>query len=70
MKQYLMVCDETSMEKLAAVFRENIQFVEVQGMSMTQNAQYNVLVTPVIPPVSADTPDTSTQVEPCCGTST
>ncbi len=69
MKQYLMLCDETGMEKLVGVFRESIQFVEVQGMA-TENQSYNVLVTPVIPPVSADTPDTSTQVEPCCGTST
>ncbi len=69
MKQYLMLCDETGMEKLVAVFRESIQFVEVQGMA-TENQSYNVLVTPVIPPVSVETPDTSTKAEPCCETST
>ena len=52
MKQYLMLCDEKSVEILKAVFRsEALQFLEVQGMVKQGNA-YNALLTPIIPPVN------------------
>lgn len=50
MKQYLMLCDERGMEILRSVF-QNIQFLEVQGMNMSPANQFNLLVTPIIPPV-------------------
>lgn len=53
MKQYLMLCDEAGINSLKAVFRpESVQFIEVQGMGVDAGKQFNILVTPVLPPVN------------------
>lgn len=65
MKQYLLVCDETTMTKLDGLL--GLQFIEVQGMNVP-NQNVNVLVTPIIPPVP---PVISSDISPstqddCC----
>lgn len=51
MKQYLMLCDEEGRKSLEALFRrEAVQFLEVQGMGMG-GQPYNLMVTPIMPPV-------------------
>jgi len=53
MKQYLLLCDEAGIDALKAVFRpESVQFLEVQGMGVAAGNQFNILVTPVLPPVN------------------
>ena len=53
MKQYLMMCDERSLPALEALFRKDaVQFLEIQGMPLQGATQYNILLTPVIPPVN------------------
>lgn len=53
MKNYLMICDEVGRSKLQDTFRPDaVQFLEVQGMSVQSGMQYNVLVTPILPPVN------------------
>ena len=51
MKQYLLLCDEVGKALLENILSNKIQFLEVQGMNM-QGGQANVLVTPIIPPVT------------------
>lgn len=65
MKQYLLVCDETAMSKLDIFL--GLQFIEVQGMNVP-NQNVNVLVTPIIPPVSplvTENPTPQSQ-DDCC----
>ncbi len=51
-KQYLLMCDDRAKPLLERLLcADSIQFLEVQGMTMNGNA-YNVLVTPVLPPVN------------------
>ncbi len=53
MKQYLMICDEIGMKSLQNVMKtECVQFLEVQGMGMGNGGAYNILVTPVLPPIN------------------
>lgn len=58
MKQFLMICDEKGIEVLKNAFKgECIQFLEVQGMGMGPGNAYNLLVTPILPPINqADAP--------------
>lgn len=52
-KQYLLLCDEIGMAKLQTVFSEStIQFIEVNGMNFNTDNKFNLLVTPVVPPVN------------------
>lgn len=52
-KQYLVLCDELGMTVMKNLFRsEAVQFLEVQGMNLNAENQYNLLVTPVISPVN------------------
>lgn len=52
-KQYLLLCDEHGLTVLKHLFKsESLQFLEVQGMNLNAENQYNLLVTPVIPPVN------------------
>ncbi len=52
-RQFLMLCDDAGVEMLKAVFRETaIQFLEVQGMNVNADNKFNILVTPVNPPVT------------------
>jgi len=48
MKQYLLVCDETQLAALEAVFK-GVRFLEVQGLNVDQSNKVQVLATPVIP---------------------
>jgi len=50
-KQYLLLCDESGIESLRAVFK-SVQFLEVQGMNLNAENRLNLLVTPVNPPVT------------------
>ncbi len=51
-KQYLLICNEVGMALLNNLFKsEAIQFLEVQGMSVS-TGNVNLLVTPIIPPVN------------------
>ena len=50
MKQYLMMCNEDGMNRLKRVLNDAVEFLEVQGMA-TGNNLYNLLVTPIIPPI-------------------
>lgn len=51
MKQYLVVCDEEGAQYLSALLMPNrMQFIEVQGVKMNGDHNYNILITPVIAP--------------------
>ncbi len=51
-KQYLLLCDDNGKTMLEKAMRsECVQFLEIQGMTMSGNG-YNILVTPVLPPVN------------------
>jgi hypothetical protein len=50
-KQYLMLCDEDARLQLEKVFK-NVEFLEVQGVNLNAENKFNILVTPVIPPVN------------------
>ncbi len=53
MKQYLMLCDDSGMELFKKLFSTTtIQFLEVQGMSIQGNPNVNIMVTPVVPPIT------------------
>ncbi len=55
-RQYIMICTEEGLEILGKVFKtEAIQFLEVQGMNLNGQNNYNLLVTPVIPPLNPAT---------------
>ncbi len=52
MKQYLMMCNESGMQVMQFLFKEQgVQFLEIQGMAMAGN-NVNILVTPILPPVT------------------
>ncbi len=52
-KQFILLCDEVGMLKLQDVFKENtVQFLEVQGLNLNAENKLNILVTPVLPPVT------------------
>lgn len=52
-KQYILICDEAGMESLSKTFKsETVQFLEVQGMIANGANNFNVLVTPIIPPLN------------------
>ncbi len=51
MKQYLLLCDQDMIAKLECVFK-GIQFLEVQGMNLNGQNTMNILLTPVVPPVT------------------
>ena len=51
-RQFLMICDDAGMQNLKEVFKENtVQFLEIQGMNVNGENKFNILVTPVNPPV-------------------
>ncbi len=53
MKQFLMLCDENGVQFLRSLIRpETIQFLEIQGMNVGTDNKFNVLVTPVVPPLT------------------
>ena len=57
MKQYLMICDDRGIQQLRAMFNpECVQFLEVNGMPLGNNNAYNLLVTPILPPVNPARP--------------
>lgn len=45
-----MLCDESTLLQFKNMFGP-MQFLEVQGMGVGENRQYNLLVTPVLNPV-------------------
>lgn len=51
MKQYLLLCDDDTKVALENVIK-GIEFLEVQGMNLNAENKYNLLVTPVLPPVN------------------
>lgn len=51
-KQFLLLCDEAGMEKLKYVSNNTIQFLEVQGLNLNNENKFNILLTPVLPPVT------------------
>ncbi len=51
MKQYLLLCGEEGKERLEKIFNTTVEFLEVQGMNLNGENQYNLLVTPVNPPL-------------------
>lgn len=52
-KQFLLLCDEIGMTNLQDVVKEGtIQFLEVQGLNLNAENKLNILVTPVLPPVT------------------
>jgi hypothetical protein len=62
LKQYLLVVDDVGMALMQRL-SHGINFVEVQGMSMTDNPYHSFLVTPIAkPPV--ETPVTDDTLEP------
>lgn len=68
MKQYLLMCDENGYEQLKSLFKpESIQFLEVQGMNM-QGGNVNVLVTPILPPVTPMAPIPAAQMQAAAAT--
>lgn len=62
-KQYLLMADELNMALLARLM-PGIRYVEVQGMVMTDNAAFNLLVTPV--PKIVEAPSTVEAVLDSC----
>jgi hypothetical protein len=53
MKQYLLLVDEVMMVRLGLVFREELRFLEVEGMGIGNGEQqFQMLVTPVRPVLS------------------
>jgi len=50
-KQYLLMVDDAGKERFTAMFRGDIQFLEVNGMNIGDNNAFKVLVSPVPPPV-------------------
>lgn len=50
--QYLLMVEEGQKALLQALLGGNIQFLQVQGMGMQNNASCQVLVSPVIQPVT------------------
>ena len=53
-KQFLLLCSEEGMERLKNVFKEDtVEFLEVQGLNLNNENKVNILVTPVLPPVTA-----------------
>ena len=54
MKQYLIMCDVVFVNQLKQMLNpQAIQFLEIQGMNLNMENKYNILVTPVTPPVPA-----------------
>jgi len=52
MKQFVVLCNEQGMSRIADVFKSDVvQFLEIQGMSMGEEAKFNLLVTPMPQPV-------------------
>lgn len=55
-KQYVLVVDEAGMEALNAFIKTgSIQYLELQGLNLNAENKYNILVTPVLPPVNPAT---------------
>lgn len=52
MKQFVVLCSEQGMSRIADVLKHDVvQFLEIQGMSMGEEGKFNVLVTPLPQPV-------------------
>ncbi len=51
MKQYILITDERRKQAMEALGINAVDFLEVQGMSMGATPA-NVLVTPILPPVT------------------
>lgn len=55
-KQYVLVVDEVGLEALNAFIKTgSIQYLELQGLNLNAENKYNLLVTPVLPPVNPAT---------------
>ena len=63
MKQYLLLCDDTSRMFLENVLK-GVQFLEVQGMNVDQAGKLQVLATPIHPPVNPVPPQDPPPVAP------
>jgi hypothetical protein len=46
-KQYMMMVTEEIMPVFMAMFRGNVQFLEIEGMTISDNSAYNLIATPV-----------------------
>lgn len=51
-KQFLMMVEEEGLERFKAMFRDDVKFLEIQGMDINGNAGIKLLCTPVQPPVN------------------
>ena len=55
-KQYAIVVDDVGMALLTALMKPgSVQFLELQGLNLNAENKYNILVTPVLPPVNPAT---------------
>lgn len=55
-KQYVLIVDEVGMEALNAFIKiGSIQYLELQGLNLNTENKYNILVTPVLPPLNPAT---------------
>jgi len=50
-KQYLWICNDQMRIVLENVIK-GIEFLEIQGLNLNNENKFNLLVTPVIPPVN------------------
>ena len=50
-KQFILICGEEAMKTLESVLK-GVEFLEVQGLNLNNENKLNLLVTPVIPPVT------------------
>ena len=52
-KQYVLVVDEVGMEALNAFIKTGyIKYLEIQGLNLNAENKFNILMTPVLPPVT------------------
>ena len=53
-KQYLLSCGDEARVSLEAAIK-GVEFLEVQGLNLNNENKFNLLATPVIPPVNPAT---------------
>ena len=51
MKQFLLLCSEEAKSALENAIK-GLEFLEVQGLNLNNENKLNLLVTPIIPPVT------------------
>ncbi len=51
MRQFILTITEDALARLEEKLGPDVKFLEVQGMGLSQDNRYHVLLTPVLPPV-------------------